>query len=140
MPATLLHEDRQTPLPAAQADGDALWLSADEIARATGWAWKPEGLCRDEACVPIPREGGWVRHDGAEPRLDLARLWRRMGQPLARDAAGSAWAFGTGAAQHSDALNSLQVPDLGWPDLSGQRVRLADHRGKRVCLVTWASW
>ena len=43
-----------------------LWLSADDAERVTGWSLKPEGICRNDVCVPMPvREGGSMsRHSG----------------------------------------------------------------------------
>ena len=32
---------------------DALWISAKDLERATGWTLKPEGLCQDDACVLV---------------------------------------------------------------------------------------
>ena len=33
-----------------------------------------------------------------------------------------------------------QVPDFALPDRNGKTVRLSDFRGKKVLIVTWASW
>ena len=32
------------------------------------------------------------------------------------------------------------APDFTLPDSTGRMHRLSDHRGKKVLLVTWASW
>lgn len=135
---TLLHEQRQTQLPDAAACGGELWLDAQAIEAATGWNWKPEGLCHGDVCVPFPRDsaGEWVR-DG---RLNLAAMWRRSGQPVVHDAASRTWVLGTGAAQRSAALASLQAPDFTLPDLDGRPHTLSSYRGRKVFLGTWASW
>ena len=135
---TLLHEQRETRWPDAAAAGDELWLDGQAIEQATGWTWKPEGLCRDDVCVPLPRapEGEFVRDD----RLNLAALWRRSGQPVVHDAASRTWVLGTGAAQRSAALATLQAPDFALPDLDGRLHQLSSYRGKKVFLATWASW
>ena len=54
--------------------------------------------------------------------------------------AGDTWVLGTGAGERARALSSLQAPDFALPDLDGRRHALADQRGKKVLLVTWASW
>ena len=134
---TVLHEQQATGLHDALAEGDALWVGREDVARATGWQWKPEGLCRDEACVPMPRgEASPVRGD----RLDLAAAWRHMGHPVVRDAAGETWVLGAGAAHRSRVLSSLDAPDFELPDLDGRTRRLSDFRGSKVLLATWASW
>ena len=33
---------------------DGLWMSATDAEKVTGWTLKPEGMCRDERCVPLP--------------------------------------------------------------------------------------
>jgi len=135
---TLLHEQRQTQLPDARASGDALWLDGPEIERATGWSWRPEGLCRDDRCVPLPRgaEAELVR----EGRLDLSAMWRHTGQPVVHDDASAIWVLGTGAAERSAALATLVAPDFELPDLEGRLHRLSAYRGRKVFLATWASW
>jgi len=87
-------------------------------------------------CVPLPRGADMIR-DG---RLDLAAAWRRSGQPVVHDSASRVWVLGTGAAQRSAALASLQAPDFELPDLDGRLHRLSAHRGRKVFLTTWASW
>ncbi len=140
---TLIHEQTQTQWPRAEAEGDDLWLEGADIEAATGWTWKPEGLCQGDICVPLPRASGalpdagkWVR-DG---RLNLAAAWRASGQPVVHDAASRTWVLGSGAAQRSATLASLQAPDFELPDLAGKTYRLSSYRGRKVLLATWASW
>ncbi|MBI5721350.1 MAG: hypothetical protein HZC37_27075 [Burkholderiales bacterium] len=141
---TLIHEQRETHWPDAAAQGDELWLDAAAIQEATGWTWKPEGLCRGDLCVPLPpprsgqgeRAGEVVR----EGRLNLAAMWRKSGQPVVHDAASRHWVLGTGSAQRASALATLQAPDFALPDLQGREHRLSSHRGRKVFLATWASW
>ncbi len=135
---TVLHEQRQTQWPDAAADGDALWLDGAAIEQATGWRWKPEGLCHGDLCVPLPTQAAAeLVRDG---RLDLAAMWRRSGQPVVHDRASRHWVFGTGAAQRRAALATLQAPDFELPDLDGRAHRLSHYRGRKVLLATWASW
>jgi hypothetical protein len=135
---TIIHGDRETEIARARIVGDALWLSSVDAERATGWSLTPDGFCRDNACVPIPfgREAAMVDGDA----IDIAALWRYMGHPVIRDDAGHAWVLGTAAGERADALRSLMAPDFTLPDLDGRRHTLSDHRGKKVLLVTWASW
>jgi len=136
--ATLMTETTETVLPDSRVEGERLWLSPRELEMATGWSSRPEGLCRGSVCVPIPpgREREFMRGD----QIDAAALWRHLGQPLAHSTDGSAWVFGTAAADRAAALRSLQAPDFTLPDRSGNLHSLSDHRGKKVLLVSWASW
>ena len=135
---TVLHDQRETQHPEDAVDGDALWLDAKAIEAATGWAWKPEGLCHGDICVPLPpaARNALVR----EGRLNMAAMWQRSGQPVVHDAAARTWVLGTGAEQRGAALASLQAPDFELPDLSGRMHRLSQYRGRKVFLATWASW
>jgi len=136
---TVIHEQHETLCPGAEAQGDDLWLDGPAIEEATGWAWKPEGLCREDTCVPIPRgpAAAALVRDG---RLNLAAMWRASGQPVVHDAASRTWVLGAGAAERSAALATLQAPDFELPDLNGQLHRLSQYRGRKVFLATWASW
>ena len=74
---------------------NGLFLSAEDAERATGWTLKPEGMCRDDLCVPTPV------HDG---RVDVAAFWRKLGCPVVSDAARETWVLGAGAQQRNDTL------------------------------------
>ncbi len=135
---TLLTDSGEYALAGAEASTTALWCPAREADAATGWVAKPEGLCRGEVCVPLPvgREREFV--DGG--RINLAALWRHLGRPTVRSDRGHAWVLGESAGERKAALASLEAPDFTLPDPSGRMRRLSDYRGKKVFLVTWASW
>jgi hypothetical protein len=135
---TLLTESGEYALVEAEASTTALWCPAREADAATGWVAKPEGLCRGPVCVPVPagREREFV--DGG--RINLAALWRHLGQPAVRSERGHAWVLSESARERKAALDSLEAPDVTLPDPSGRMHRLSDYRGKKVFLVTWASW
>jgi hypothetical protein len=136
--AILITDTIETILPDARVEGERLWLSSSELEAATGWSSSPEGFCRESVCVPIPpgREREFLRGD----QIDAARLWRHLGQPLEHSEDGGTWVFGTSAADRAAALSSLEAPDFSLPDRSGRRRSLSEHRGKKVLLVSWASW
>jgi len=118
---------------AVPSDG-GLFLTPEDTERVTGWTLKPEGMCRDEMCVPL---GGSVLAGG---RVDVAAFWRQLGNPVATDRAGDTWVLGAGAEARNTALAGLQAPDFALPDLGGKMHRLSDYRGQKVFLTTWASW
>lgn len=131
---TVIDEGRASQVD-AEVDAGRVRLAPEDVARATGWVRKPEGLCRDEVCVPV-REPGLER-DG---RIDLEVLARTLGRPLALDVEESAAALGTSAAERGSRLASLAAPDFSLPDLSGRIHSLSEHRGTKVLLVVYASW
>ena len=135
---TLLTERGERMVAEARGEGERLWLSASDMEAATGWQVKPEGLCHGAACVPLPagRETEVVR-DG---RVEVGAFWRHLGKPLAHSEAGDVWVLGEGAGARAEALRSLQAPDFRLPDPSGVMHSLSELRGKKVLLVSWASW
>jgi hypothetical protein len=136
--AVIMSEFGEFDVPKAKADGEDLWLSTGDAERATGWTLKPEGLCKGEVCVPLPAgsEGTLV----STGRINMTGFWRHLGRPVLHSDDGGAWSLGTAARERAAALKSLEAPDFALPDREGRLHRLSDHRGKKVLLVTWASW
>jgi hypothetical protein len=113
---------------------DGIRLSAADAERVTGWTLKPEGMCRDDVCVPLGAA------DAGGGTVDLAAFWRVLGHPAVSDRSGEVWVLGTAAETRAAALDGLEAPDFVLPDLAGVPHRLSDLRGKKVFLTTWASW
>lgn len=135
MTTVLIEQQEIVVKPVALTAG--LWLSAADCERVTGFALKPEGLCKDAICVPVPRgERSFVK-DGA---VETAEFWRHIGNPVVHDEETGVWAFGVGAGARTRLLETLEAPDFSLPDLGGGLHSLSDHRGKKVFLATWASW
>ena len=133
----LLTEQGATTVQFRRAPGEDLWLSRRDFETATGWTLKPEGFCKGEVCVPVPPRGDeFVAGD----EINVAAVWRHMDRPLVHDASGETWVLGESAETRSAQLQSLEAPDFVLPDLAGRRHSLSDHRGKKVLLVSWASW
>ena len=141
MALTIIYDERATAADQSQPDGDDLWVAATDLPAATGWELKPEGICRDELCVPVAgKQSALVRGDGNAQLVNLAGFARYLDQPVAHDDTHGAWYFGTPVEQLQAPLLRLEAPDFELPDLSGQSHRLSDHRGKKVLLVAYASW
>lgn len=99
----------------------------------TGWHLEPQGLCRDDRCVPLPDDA--AGEDGA---LDVAVVAERLGMPLVHDPDHGVWALGPEVTGR--ALASAELPDLTLLDLEGREVRLRSSLGRKLLLVAWASW
>ena len=133
---TVLYGTRPPGTVAAVPSGDDLWLDVDTLAAATGWELKPEGLCRGDVCVPV--SNGTSLRSGDE--VNLTALARLLGQPMVRDATYGAWSFADGVPGPRQPREALDAPDFTLPDLDGRPHALRDYRGKKVFLVSWASW
>ena len=135
---TLIYAGRLPYRTTATPEGADLWLASDELAAATGFTLEPEGLCQADRCVRIPpgRENELVR----DAKVNVAALARLLEQPVLRDDAHGVWCVSDAAPARRAATQSLQAPDFTLPDLEGRLHALADYRGKKVFLVSWASW
>jgi hypothetical protein len=105
-------------------------VSAAELERITGWALKPDGLCRDERCVPFAR--------ASTDAVDLAEVSRTLGMPLVEEPRAKLWALGPEAG--GKALASATLGDIELPDLDGRPFRFSSLRGRKALIVAWASW
>ena len=110
----------------------ALEMPAADFEAGTGWAAKPEGMCKGAACVPAP---GAVSDDGT---VDVPAVAERLGMTLVADESAGVWALGPESGGR--ALTTAVAPELELPDLDGNPFRLSAMHGRKVLLVAWASW
>jgi hypothetical protein len=111
-------------------------IPSAEVERVLGWHLDASGLCRGDVCIPVRDRAGLA--DGDD--LDLEALAGLLGRPLALDAKARVAALGTALGDRSDALRSLEVPDVEVPDLEGKPRSLRAFQKKKVLLIAWASW
>lgn len=138
MTVTILYDDQEAVVAMDACEvGDRLLLSRDDFEAATGWLLKPQGLCREDACLMLPADGSWG--DGKE-RIDLAAFGRHFARPIVRDEEHSIWSIGASADARLDALLSLNAPDFTLPDVDGTTHSLSDFRGKKVFMFSWGSY
>ena len=111
-------------------------VSLADFARATGWQFKPEGLCIDEICVPI-REANRLT-DGAS--IDLVEFARVTKQNIVFDRQRQVAALGERADSRGDSMSSLLAPDFKLPDIHGRQVSFSDFNRRKRLLLAWSSW
>ena len=138
---TIVYDDAATELTSAREDAGQLWITTADLKRATRFEVKPQGVCRDELCFPLPkaRQQEFVHKDADGSWFNMTAFAALVHQPVAHDATLETWYFGLRSDQRQQ-LSSLQAPDFTLPDLQGKQHRLSDFRGKKILLVTWASW
>lgn len=139
---TILYEDAATELGPGLPDTQDLWVTTAELTRATRFELKPEGVCREELCFPIPkpRTAEFLKTVSKVTWFNLSAFARLLKQPLARDEALGVYCFGPRPDQQNAHLQSLVAPEFTLPDKDGRQHSLSDFRGKKVLLITWASW
>ena len=139
--ATIIYDDVATEVANAREETGQLWITASDLDRATHFEIKPQGVCRGVLCFPLPkakRQQFLREHDG-RTWFNLTEFAELVNQPVAHDEALATWYFGLRADQRQT-LASLEAPDFSLPDMNGKLHALSDFRGKKVFLVTWASW
>jgi hypothetical protein len=139
--ATIIYDDRATEISAANEEAGQLWITDTDLTRATRFELKPQGVCRNELCFPVPkkRKQEFVRKSAGKTWFNLVAFAQLVHQPVAHDAALFTWYFGLRSDQRQG-LSSLEAPDFTLPDINGSTHSLSDFRGKKVLLLTWASW
>jgi hypothetical protein len=138
----VIYDNRATEVapPPATLAADDLWVTLADLKRATGFVIKPQGICRDELCFPIPRgrRSAFLSRQRSTTWFNLSEFARLLRQPVARDV--EVWYFGPRAEEQNSFTKSLVAPNFTLPDMNGKLHSLRDFRGKKVLLLTWASW
>jgi hypothetical protein len=142
MAIDIIYGERVNPGVDAQPNGGQLWLTGADLEWVGGWRYQPQGFCKGDVCVPVPeaRKSELVAGDSGGARYNLTALATLLGQPVVSDAEFNAWCFGEAAAERKRVLTSLDAPDFSLPDLDGKMHSLSDYHGKKVFVVSWASW
>src|SRR5437763_6885938 len=97
-PATVLYGERSVGLDDAKIDGDQLWVRPKDLPRVNEFELKPQGACRADICIPIPKtltSNGW---------FDLTGFARKTGQAFV--AGSGVWSFGEIPVLRGAFLNS----------------------------------
>lgn len=140
--AIALFEERVTPIAERLPDPTDLWVRPAALTAINGFELKPEGACLDDLCVPVDqtRDSALFLRRRGEPWISVTGLADRLSQAWVADYEQGVWSFGPIPATRSTFLEAAVAPDFALPDRSGELVRLSDFRGKKVLLLTWASW
>jgi hypothetical protein len=130
--ATVLYGDRATQLESVRTKAADLWVRAADLPRINEFEVKPQGACRADMCIPIPKElkdGAW---------LNLTGFARKLRQSFLQES--GVWSFGEIPVVSGDYYRTRIAPDFAVPDRKGKVVHLSDFRGRKVLVITWASW
>ena len=133
METTILFDAQQHTSKAPTVEAGQLWIPENELEATTGWHLEPRGVCRGESCVPAPSGAGWSR-DG---HFNLSAFATHLGRQSARDEDAGVWSFGPPTGH---TFEGNRAPDFELPDFSGKVHSLSQYRGRKVLLITWASW
>jgi hypothetical protein len=124
----VLYNERVVEIDQTLADATELWVKPDDLTRINDFVLKPQGVCLDELCIPVQ---AWFNVTGLADKLQQAHI---------TDYNDGIWSFGTMPLERQSFFRAGEAPDFELPDRDGNIVRLSDFRGKKVLLLTWASW
>ena len=86
---TILYDSRAVALTRIDTDASGtLWVQKSDLPRINGFELKPQGACRADICIPIPR--AMMRGD----LFNLTAFAGRVGQKFIADASARVWSFG----------------------------------------------
>jgi hypothetical protein len=111
-------------------------LRATELLERTGWELKPEGLCKDDVCVPVKGRDDVIVGD----RVDLRAFAALIGLPLAVDDDAGVAVLGESASARAAQRLSMHVDDFAMVDVDGNEFRWSSIGRKKKVLFAWASW
>jgi hypothetical protein len=140
IPVTVVYDDVVSEV-SAHAEAGELWIPTADLGRVAMLESKPQGVCRGEICYPLPpsKQFTFLREEAGKSWFNLTAFAQLTGQAVAHDVSRSTWYFGVRPDQRRQ-LTSLEAPDFTLPDIDGKLHSLSSFRGKKVFLVTWASW
>jgi hypothetical protein len=116
-------------------DGRVL-VTLDGLSDALGWTLKPEGLCRDNVCVPVREREAIVVGD----RVDLVAAAGALRRPIVVDRDAGIVAIALDRERRAAAVDALTAPDVTLPDLDGAPHALSEWRGRKRLLHAFSSW
>jgi hypothetical protein len=140
--STVLYAGASVALEGTLQESGDLWIRAADLVRAGGFELKPQGACREDVCIPVKQSGAGslVRVVRREKLFNLTAFARKLGQAFMHDTDAGVWSFGEIPVLGGGFLQGAMAPDFALADRAGRLVRLSDFRGKKVLLLTWASW
>jgi hypothetical protein len=109
----------------------SLTLSKEEFAKGTGWNIKPEGACKGDVCIPLPK--------APNNAVNIEQVAQAIGLPLVHEPEFGLWSLGPESIGNR-ALLSAQAPELELPDLEGKTFYLNSLLGQKVLLYAWAPY
>ena len=111
-------------------------VSNSVLEQATGWSLKPEGLCRDQVCVPVRNVEALIKNN----QVDLGEFALLVSQNIVIDVQRKVVVFGEQAQIRGTEMATLEAPDFTLPDIHGRQVSFSDYNRRKRLLLAWSSW
>jgi len=128
----VLFNDRVVSREKTRLQCSDLWVRAADLPRINEFELKPQGACRADICIPVAKNLKQGEY------FNLTGFAKKIGETVVADS--GVWSLGEVPVLRSSFYNSRVAHDFAVPDRKGRPVHLSDFKGKRVLIVTWASW
>ena len=140
--ATVLYNERVIEVANTLPDATDLWVAPEDLTRINDFVLKPEGACLDALCIPVLQDRDsemFVRRSG-QAWFNVTVLADKLQQAHVTDYEDGIWSFGVMPLERTPFLKGGIAPNFELADRDGNPVHLSDFLGKKVLLLTWASW
>lgn len=137
----ILANDKTTKVTARQTKSDDLWVKTAELKAATGFDLKKSGACFDplNICIPL-LEDGFIQEEIGQQWFNVSKLSSKLEQACVANEDKAVWSLGLIPEARKAMLKSSTAPDFEIEDINGETIRLSNFKGKKVLIVTWATW
>ena len=139
-PATVLYNDRIVEVARTLSAPNDLWVVPEDLTQINGFVLRSNEACLNDLCVPAKNDSDLLITRSRQRWISVTELARQIRQAFAFDSDRNVWSFGEIPATRTRFLDSAIAPDFSLPNRQGKLVSLSDFRGKKVLIVTWASW
>ncbi len=140
--AVVVTPTRTVEVDSALVNGGELWVTPEDLTKINGLVLKPEGACLGDLCIPLSEDARQklLSTEGGKGYFNLTAFAAQQGQAVVADVEAKVWSFGVVPPVEQMQLQDATAPDFALANRKGETVRLSDYRGKKVLLLTWASW
>jgi len=119
-----------------EVDGTHVLVAPSSLPAAIDWELKPEGLCREDVCVPVRDRESLLAGDA----LDLSAVASALGRPFVVDADARVAAMALPSEERHRALRDHVAPPFTLPDLDGNPHSLEEWRDRKKLLFAFSTW
>lgn len=120
---------------------DELWIHADDVHKSTGFEIKPSGVCYSklDICIPL-LDQGYTFEDEKGLWLNLSKLANTLDMACVSNTDKTVWSLGIIPQERTKLLETGMAPDFEIEDIHGNTIKRSDFLGKKILIVTWATW
>src|SRR5207237_8962546 len=138
----VIYDGVATQVSASPNSSNDLWITTNDLARATRFAIMPQGVCRDELCFPLPktRIAEFVSKKDGTTWFNLTEFARLIKQSFVVDQKNRVWYFGARETEQNSYLDSLEATNFTLLDLGGKLHSFTDFPGNNHLIITCTSW